>query len=40
MATLRNIALGLIRLKGIDKIKETTEWVARDRNRALTLLAT
>lgn len=40
MATLRNIALGLIRLKGIDKIKETTEWVARDRNRALTFLVT
>lgn len=39
-ATLRNVAMGLIRMKGIDKIKETTEWIARDRTRALTLLAT
>jgi predicted transposase YbfD/YdcC len=40
MATLRNLALGLLRLNGIDKIKETTEWICRDRTRALPLLAT
>lgn len=40
LATLRNLALGLLRLNGINKIKEATEWIARDRNRALPLLAT
>lgn len=40
LATLRNLALGLFRLNGFDKIKEATEWIARDRNRALLLLAT
>jgi predicted transposase YbfD/YdcC len=40
LATLRNLALGLFRLKGINKIKETTEWIARDRTRALPLLVT
>jgi len=40
MATLRNLAAGLLRLNGFTKIKETTEWIARDRNRALPLLAT
>lgn len=40
MATLRNMAAGLLRLNGFTKIKETTEWIARDRNRALPLLAT
>lgn len=40
MATLRNIAVGILRLNGFTKIKETTEWIARDRNRALPLLAT
>lgn len=40
MASLRNLALGLFRLSGINKIKQTTEWIARDRNRALPLLAT
>lgn len=40
MATLRNMAAGLLRLNGFTKIKETTEWIARDRNRALLLLAT
>lgn len=40
LATLRNLALGLFRLNGINKIKETTEWIGRDRNRALPLLAT
>jgi predicted transposase YbfD/YdcC len=40
MATLRNTAAGLLRLNGFTKIKETTEWIARDRKRALPLLAT
>lgn len=40
MATLRNLALGLLRLNGINTIKETTERIARDRTRALPLLAT
>ncbi len=40
MATLRNLALGLFRLNGLHKIKETTEAIRRDRTRALPLLAT
>jgi predicted transposase YbfD/YdcC len=40
MATLRNTAASLLRLSGFTAIKKTTEWIARDRNRALPLLAT
>jgi len=40
MAILRNLALGLFRLNGIHKIKEAIEYICRDRNRALLLLAT
>jgi hypothetical protein len=40
MAALRNLALGLFRLNGLHKIKEATETIHRDRNRALPLLAT
>ncbi len=40
MATLRNMAAGIIRLNDFDMIKKTTEWICRDRNRALRLLAT
>jgi hypothetical protein len=40
MAALRNLAAGLFRLNGLHKIKEATEMVCRDRNRALPLLAT
>jgi hypothetical protein len=40
MAILRNLALGLFRLNGIHKIKEATEHICWDRNRALPLLAT
>ena len=40
MATIRNLAAGLFRLNGHQKIKEATEWIARDRSRALPLLAT
>jgi predicted transposase YbfD/YdcC len=40
MATLRNIATGLLRLNGFNLIKETTEWICRDRTRALPLMVT
>ena len=40
LATLRNLAVGLLRLNGIDRIKETTERICRDRNRALFFMAT
>nr|WP_322763095.1 ISAs1 family transposase [Frankia sp. Cr2] len=39
-AILRNLALSLFRLHGVTKIKETTEFIARDRNRALAFLVT
>lgn len=35
LAIIRNLAIGLIRLKGANAIKETTEWIAGDRMRAL-----
>jgi hypothetical protein len=35
LAIIRNLAIGLIRLKGMNAIKETTEWIAGDRMRAL-----
>jgi hypothetical protein len=40
MAALRNLAVGLLRLNGLNKIKETTEAICRNRDRALPLLAT
>ena len=40
LASLRNLAIGLFRLKAIGSIKETTEWVCRDRMRALTFMTT
>lgn len=40
LASIRNLAIGLIRLKGISAIKETTEWIAGDRTRALQFMAT
>ncbi|CAI7973447.1 transposase [Frankia sp. Hr75.2] len=40
LAMLRNLALGLLRLHGVTKIKETVEYIARDRTRALPFLAT
>lgn len=40
MAALRNLAVGILRLNGLYKIKETTEAICRDRIRALPLLAT
>ncbi|MGH8524193.1 MAG: ISAs1 family transposase [Gammaproteobacteria bacterium] len=39
LATLRNLALGLLRLSGVHCVKETTESICRDRNRALPFLA-
>jgi predicted transposase YbfD/YdcC len=40
LASLRNFATGLLRLKGVAAIKETTEWIAADRMRALRFLTT
>jgi predicted transposase YbfD/YdcC len=40
LASIRNLAIGLIRLKGINTIKETTEWIAGDRTRAVQLMTT
>jgi predicted transposase YbfD/YdcC len=40
LASLRNLTLGLFRLKNANTIKETTEWVCRDRTRALQFMTT
>lgn len=40
MATLRNTAISTLRLAGHTNITAATEWIARDRTRALPLLAT
>jgi predicted transposase YbfD/YdcC len=40
MATLRNTAAWLLRLNDSTMIKKVTEWICRDWNRALPLLAT
>lgn len=40
MATLRNLALGLMRLAGITQIKRTLERIAADRTRIYPLMAT
>jgi predicted transposase YbfD/YdcC len=40
LASLRNLALGLFRLRNENSIKETTEWVCRDRTRAIQFMAT
>lgn len=40
LAIMHNLAIGLIRLKGVNAIKETTEWIAADRMRALRFMAT
>jgi hypothetical protein len=37
---MHNLAIGLIHLKGVNAIKETTEWIAADRMRALQFMAT
>lgn len=38
MATLRNLALGLLALTGITKIKQTVQAISRNPLRALPLL--
>ena len=40
LASLRNLALGLFRMKNVKTIKETTEWVCRDQARALQFMTT
>lgn len=40
LASIHSLAMGLIRLKGINQIKETAEWVAGDRTRALHFMTT
>lgn len=40
LAITRNLAIGLMRLKGVKAIKETTEWIAADRTRALKFMTT
>ena len=40
LASLRNLALGLFRMKNVKAIKETTEWVCRDQTRALQFMTT
>ena len=35
LASLRNLTLELFRLKNANSIKGTTEWICRDRMRAL-----
>jgi predicted transposase YbfD/YdcC len=40
LASLRNLALGLLRLKNVNSIKETTEWICRDQMRALQFMTT
>lgn len=40
LASLRNLALGLLRMKNVKVIKETTEWVCRDQIRALQFMTT
>jgi hypothetical protein len=40
LAIARNLAIGLMRMKGVRAIKETTEWIAADRTRALKFMST
>ena len=40
LAIAHNLAISLMRLKGVKAIKETTEWIAADRTRALRFMAT
>jgi predicted transposase YbfD/YdcC len=40
LAITRNLAIGLMRMKGVKAIKETTEWIAADRTRALKFTTT
>jgi predicted transposase YbfD/YdcC len=40
LAITRNLAISLMRLKGVKAIKETTEWIAADRTRAYKFMIT
>jgi predicted transposase YbfD/YdcC len=40
LASLRNLTLGLLRMKNVNAIKETTEWICRDQVRALQFMTT
>lgn len=40
LSVLRGLAISLFRLKGVKNIKEMTEWVAGDRNRAIHFMTT
>jgi len=39
LAIMHNLAIGLIHLKGVNAVKETIEWIAADRMRALQFMA-
>ena len=40
IASLHNLVLSLFRLKGVSAVKETTEWICRDQERALQFMTT
>lgn len=40
LAAIRNLSIGLLRMKGATAIKETLEWIAGDRMRALHFMTT
>ena len=40
LAITHNLAISLMRLKGVKAIKETTEWIAADRTRAYRFMIT
>jgi predicted transposase YbfD/YdcC len=40
LAAIKNLALGAMRLADLHEIRRTTEWIARDRTRAIPILAT
>jgi len=40
LAITHNLAISLIRLKGVKEIKGTVEWIAADRSRALRFMTT
>jgi predicted transposase YbfD/YdcC len=40
LASLRNLTVGLFRVKNVNTIKETTEWICRDQARALQFMTT
>jgi hypothetical protein len=40
LAIARILVISLVRIKGTNAIKETTEWIAADRTRALSVTTT